>query len=193
MKKIILASTSSRRKQLLKKTGLKFETVESGFKEVMDQKKDPHQLARKLSLGKAKKVAKRYKNAIIIAADTFIVCKGEYLSKVYTDTKARGILSKLSGKIHLVITGITVIDTQQKKTVSRSVETKVHFKKLTGKEMDGYIKSKEPIGVAGSYRIQDKASFLVEKIEGDYYNVVGLPLFTLIEILKEFGINPLTG
>ena len=191
MRNIILASTSPRRKKLLKMIGLNFEAIDSGFQEVMDPKKDPHQLAQELSLGKARKAAKNYKNAIIISADTFIVInKGEYLSKVYNSQQARKMLEKLSGGIHLVITGFTVIDTKTNKTVSKSVETKIYFKKLTEKEIDAYIKSKEPIGVV-IYRIQGKGSLLIKKIEGDYYNVVGLPLFALVETLEKFGIKPL--
>lgn len=189
MKQIILASSSPRRRNLLKMIGLPFKAVESKYEEVMDLSLNPHELAKKLSLGKAREVAKNYPNAIIIAADTFIVCDGEYLSKVHNNKEAKIMLKKLSGKAHKVITGFTIIDTQTNKILTKSQETKVYFKKLTDHEIDAYIASGEPIEKAGAYAIQGLGSIFVEKIEGDYFNVVGLPIFTLIETLKEFGVN----
>jgi len=192
MKPIILASSSPRRKGLLKMIGLPFKTVESKFKEVMDISLEPHELAKKLSLGKAREVAKNFPNAIIIAADTFIVCDGEYLSKVHDNKEAKEMLKKLSGKAHKVITGFTIMDTQTNKILTKSQETKVYFKKLTNDEINAYVASGEPIEKAGAYAIQGLGSMLVEKIEGDYFNIVGLPIFTLVESLKQFGINALS-
>lgn len=190
-KKIILASASPRRKELLEKTGLKFRVVKSRYKEGVNRRLSPRQVAVSLSLGKAKAVAKKYKDTIIIAADTFIVFKGKILGKPKTAAKAKEMLRKMSGKLHSVITGFTILDTQKNKVVSQSVETKVYFKKLKPAEIDFYVKSKEPLDKAGAYAIQGLGPMLIEKIEGDYFNVVGLPIASLLEDLKKFGINVL--
>jgi len=188
MKKIILASASQRRKEILKITGLKFKVDAGDFKENMDSALKPHELARFLSDEKAKAVAGRYKKALVIAADTFIVFKGKLLGKPHTGEEARRMLKILNGKTHSVITGFTILDTEDNKKISRSVETKVSFKKLTMKEIDSYIESKEPLDKAGAYAIQGLGALIVKRIEGDYFNVMGLPLSALIEALKKFGI-----
>ncbi len=189
MKKIILASSSPRRKELLEKIGLKFEVEPSNQAEDISSGLDPHELARVLSRNKALAVASNHKNAIIIAADTFIVFQGSIMGKPSTETEAREMLTRLSGRSHAVITGFTILDTDDNKTVSKSVETKVHMKKLSSKEIDDYINSKEPLDKAGGYAIQGLGAILIEKIEGDYFNVIGLPLCSLTESLKEFGID----
>ncbi len=191
MKTIILASASPRRKLLLEKIGLIFEVEPSNYEEDMPMGLEPHGFAKKLSLKKARVVAGKNKNSIVIAADTFIVFCGQILGKPYTEKDAREMLEAISGKYHNVITGFSIIDTGKNKTLSRSVETKVYIRKLTLVEIDAYVKSGEPLDKAGAYAIQGLGSIFVEKIEGDYYNVVGLPLSALTEALKEFGINVL--
>ncbi len=101
------------------------------------------------------------------------------------------MLKSLSGKCHRVITGFTVIDTDAGKTLSRSVETDVYFRELADGDIDAYVRSGEPMGKAGAYAIQGLGSLLVERIEGDYFNVMGLPLGNLAEALREFGIDVL--
>ena len=101
------------------------------------------------------------------------------------------MLETINGKSHSVITGFTIIDTDSGKTASRSVETKVHIRKMTPEEIDAYVKSGEPLDKAGAYAIQGLGSVIVERIEGDYYNVIGLPLKALAESLKNFGVNVL--
>ncbi|MDD5039136.1 MAG: Maf family protein [Dehalococcoidales bacterium] len=186
---IILASASPRRKELLEKLGLKFKVEPGNHEEDILSGLNPHQLARNLSLEKAKTVAGKHKNAIVIAADTIGVFKGQVLGKPHTPIEARNMLKTLSGKSHSVITGFTIIDTSSHKTITKSVETKVYIKKLTLKEINAYVKSGEPLDKAGAYAIQGLGSIIVEKIEGDYFNVVGLPLSALAASLKEFGIN----
>jgi septum formation protein len=189
MKKIILASSSPRRGMLLKQIGLDFETVVSNFEEKIDLKIDVHKLAEKLSLGKAKSIAKKYNNAIIIAADTFVVFNGKIIGKPKNKKDAKRILRLLSGKIHLVITGFTILDTNINKSIIKSVETKVTFKNLSNKEIDSYIKTGEPLDKAGAYGIQEKGSIFVKKIDGDFFNIVGLPIYSVVEALKKFSIN----
>ena len=189
MKTIILASASPRRKLLLEKIGLIFEVEPSNYEEDMPLRLEPHGFAQKLSLEKAKAVASKHKNSIVIAADTLIVFGGRILGKPHTKKDAREMLEAISGKYHNVITGFSIIDTGINKTLSRSVETKVYIRNLTLAEIDAYVKSGEPLDKAGAYAIQGLGSVFVEKIDGDYYNVVGLPLSALTEALKEFGIN----
>ncbi len=189
MKKIILASGSPRRKEILESVGLKFDICVSGYEEDLGMKKEPRALARFLSRKKAEEVAYKYKNAIIIAADTFIVFRDKLLGKPHTAKEATKMLTMLNGKAHSVITGFTVLDTGTRKRVSRSIETKVYFKKLTQKEIKAYVNTKEPLDKAGAYAIQGLGALFVEKIEGDFLNVVGLPLASLAETLKGFGVN----
>ncbi len=191
IKEIILASASPRRKELLELIGLQFKVDPSDYKEDMNLKLSPYELARALSLEKAKSVAGKYNNAIIIAADTFVIIRGQILGKPHTEEEARRMLALLDGATHLVITGFTILDTDTGKRISRSVETKVTFKKLTEKEIDAYVKTKEPLDKAGAYAIQGLGSILVKRIEGDYFNVIGLPLCPLVECLAEFGIQVL--
>jgi septum formation protein len=189
MKKLILASASPRRKELLQKIGLKFEVDASNCAEEIDPAALPEELVRRISIDKAKAVAPRHQNAVIIAADTIGVIGKKVLGKPHTAAEARKMLAQISGKAHLVITGLTVLDTATDKTITKTVTTKVYIKKLTRAEIDAYVATGEPLDKAGAYGIQGLGAVIVEKIKGDYYNVVGLPLSALMEVLKEFGIS----
>ena len=191
MKPIILASASPRRKALLEQIGLKFTVDASGNDEQVEDGVEPHQLVCRISLQKAEAVSGKYTDAIIIAADTIGVIDGQIIGKPRSSEKAREMLARLSGKAHKVITGLTVLDTASQKTVSRSVETTVYMKKLTSGEMDNYVKSGEPLDKAGAYAVQGLGAVIIERIEGDYFNVMGLPLATLAEVLREFGVEVL--
>jgi septum formation protein len=176
---------------LLEQIGLKFDVEASNSIENAEPGLGPHEMARSVSLKKALAVAKKYENAVVIAADTFGVLKGKILGKPATADEAREMLAAMSGKSHSVITGFTILDTDDGKSVSRSVETRVQFRKLTDEEIDAYVRSGEPLDKAGAYAIQGLGALLVEEIDGDYFNVVGLPLNALAESLKEFGISAL--
>jgi septum formation protein len=189
MKKIILASASPRRKELLEKIRLKFEIDPSDCEEDINPEFDPQEIVQQLSIIKAKSVAARHKNALIIAADTIGVMGDKILGKPHTEDEACKMLHEISGKSHLVITGFSILDTTTNKIVTGIVNTRVYIKKLTGQEIDAYVKTGEPLDKAGAYAIQGIGAVIVEKIEGDYYNVMGLPLNALTEALKEFGIN----
>jgi len=191
MKRIVLASASPRRKALLEQIGLEF-TVDTHVREDTEfVGQEPHRLAREMSLKKAESVASSYPDAIIIAADTFGIIDGHIIGKPHSESEARSMLTALSGKSHTVITGFTVLDTCTYKAVSRSVETIVYMKLMTKSEIEAYVKTGEPLDKAGAYAIQGLGAVLVEKIEGDYSNVMGLPLGALTEVLKEWGINVL--
>lgn len=192
IKTIILASASPRKKEILKKTGLKFKVYESDYEEKMDLGLKPHELARFLSREKARDVARRHRNALVIAADTIVVLRGRLFGKPRNEEQAKEMLRALSGKAHSVITGFTIIDTAGKKEISRSVESKVFFKRLSADEIETYIRSGEPLDKAGAYGVQGLGAVIVKRIEGDFFNVVGLPLNALAESLKEFGVNVLS-
>jgi len=186
---IVLASGSPRRKELLEKVGLVFKVDPSELTEPARPDLKPLALAKFISLSKASAVASRYPDAIVIAADTFGVLRGKILGKPQSEDEARSMLTYLSGISHLVITGFTIIDTRSGKSVTRTVETRVFIRKLSPGEIDNYIKSGEPLDKAGAYAVQGLGSLIVDRIEGDYYNVVGLPLCELSEALKTFGVN----
>lgn len=190
-RKIVLASSSPRRRELLSLTGLTFTVEASDYEEVLVPGVDPRLLARRLSCKKAKAVAKKYRNALIIAADTFIVFGDILLGKPSSKEDAMRMLGLLNGQSHSVITGVTIIDTASRKILSRSVETRVWFRKLTKQELASYVRTGEPLDKAGAYAIQGLGSLIVERIEGDYFNVIGLPLSSLVEALKKFGIHVL--
>ena len=189
MKKIVLASASPRRKELLEQIGLQFVVEPSNHDEQVDFGLSPHELARSLSLEKAKVVAENHTNSIIISADTFVVLGDKILGKPETDSEAREMLTLLNGKTHSVITGFTILDTYDTKAVTDSVETTVYIKSMSRDDIEAYIATTEPIGKAGAYAIQGLGAVIVERIEGDYTNVVGLPLNALADSLKEFGIR----
>ena len=188
---IVLASASPRRKELLEQLGLKFEVESGNHTENVQSKLRPHELAKVISREKALAVAGKRQNAIIIAADTIGVLDGEILGKPRSAEEARQMLAALSGKSHLVITGFTILDTSDDRAVSKSVGTRVYVKKLSPKEIEAYVASGEPLDKAGAYAIQGLGAAIVESIEGDYFNVVGLPLSALAESLKEFGVRVL--
>jgi septum formation protein len=188
---IVLASASPRRKELLAQIGLEFEVEPSNYVEGMSPKLKPHELAQAISREKALAVAVKRENAIVIAADTFVVFRDKVMGKPRSEAEAKDMLMALSGKTHSVITGFTVQDTADDMIVSKSVETRIHVKRLTTEEVDAYVASKEPLDKAGAYGIQGLGAVLVDRIEGDYFNVMGLPLNALTESLKEFGINVL--
>jgi len=190
MGKIILASTSPRRKELLEKIGIPFAVEASDYKEDMSLKLKPLELAKVLSAGKAEAVAERHKgeNAIIIGADTFVVLGNRILGKPHTPERAKEMIKEMSGKIHSVITGFTIISVRSGTKISKAVKSKVVFRKLTDKEINNYVKNGEPLDKAGAYSTQGLGSILINRIEGDYNSIDGLPIVPLIAELKKFGV-----
>jgi septum formation protein len=187
MKQIILASKSPRRKQILQQVGLEFTIAVSDFDETQIKFKTPEDLVEKLSFEKAKVIAVKNPNAIIIGADTTVIYKNEIIGKPTSKQDAIRILKLLSGNIHEVVTGFTVISGN--KSITKHVTSKVKFKKLSEAEIKAYVLTGEPMDKAGGYGIQDKGGLFVEDIQGDYFNVVGLPIFAVSEVLKQFGVE----
>jgi septum formation protein len=188
-KPVVLASASPRRKEILEKAGLKFLVDASEVEEKLDENMDPAELAISISLMKAESARARHRGSIIIAADTLGVLNGSLLGKPDDAAHARKMLASMSGKCHEVITGFTIMDSDTGRTTSRAVRTLVYFKMLSERQIDKYVNSGEPLGKAGAYAIQGSGAELVDKIEGDYYNVVGLPVHALAGELAGYGIE----
>lgn len=188
-KKIILASVSPRRADLLRQIGLRFEIRPSAVDEGKEPKESLENYVKRVALSKALKAAEGAADAIIIAADTIVVINKKRLGKPESPESAAAMLKRLSGRCHTVMTGVAVCDTLTKKKITKVVKTKVWFRRLEDKEIADYVRSGEPIDKAGGYGIQGKASVFVKKIEGDYFNIVGLPLNTLYKILMALPLN----
>ena len=194
MTEFVLASASPRRKELLEKMGLQFSIVVSEADESTVSRDIPVNLyVQELALLKASATAKmllRNKKALIIAADTIVTLDGEILGKPDGEDGAKKMLSSLSGRTHEVYTGYCIMRISDGKTVCNSIKTEVKFKTLTEQKIRSYIESGEPMDKAGAYGIQGLGSMLIEKINGDYFNVVGLPVSALADTLeKEFDIE----
>ena len=194
MEKIVLASASPRRRELLEQIGIKFDIVVSNEPEdEIDKSLSPENYTSELALMKACNVAKKLtgtkrKDSLIIAADTVVYSDGKIIGKPKDSDDAFRILKSLSGKAHEVYTGICVMRLTDGYATSKSIKTTVKFKELTDKTIKAYIKTGEPADKAGAYGIQGRGAVLVEEICGDYFNVVGLPLSALYDVLiSEFG------
>jgi septum formation protein len=184
-KPLILASVSPRRAQLLKQVGLQFEIQAAGVEEVYNGQK-PVDFAVQISLEKAKAVAHSVENAIILAADTIVLLNDKILGKPKDRTEAVTMLTRLSGRRHEVISGYTLYDRPADKIISNHEETSVWFRDIDQEEIEAYVATGSPLDKAGAYGIQDDfGAVFVRKIDGCYYNVVGLPLAKVYSDLKE--------
>ena len=191
--RFILASASPRRREILENISLDFEIIADESEEIMIEGEKPYDTVKRLAMQKAKNIAagiESGENTIVIGADTVVSIDGKILGKPKDEIEAKDMLLTLSGRINTVYTGLAVIETQSGKEVSDFVSTGVKFRNLSEKEIENYIRSGEPMDKAGAYGIQKIGGLFVESINGDYFNVVGLPLCRLGEILsEEFGIN----
>jgi len=185
MKKIILASASPRRKQILRKLGLKFRVMPSRIKENIGHRFSLIKLKR-LALEKALSAAKKFKSGIVIGADTVVVLKGKVYGKPKDLNGAKKMLGILSGTAQYVWTAVSVVDAATKKTAITTVRSKVVMKKLKPKEID--MLAAKNLDKAGAYAAQDDDRY-IERIEGSFTNVVGFPVEALKQLLKKFGIS----
>lgn len=185
---IILASASPRRKELLSNMGIDFSVIVANADETAVDKSVPPQIyVEELAFIKAVAVAEQVKknnNSLIIAADTVVINNGRILGKPSDEQEAFEILQGLSGKSHEVYTGVCVMRTEDAYTVCRHACTSVTFKRLSDDKIRNYINTGEPMDKAGAYGIQRLGAMFVEKINGDYFNVVGLPVSMLAEVLE---------
>ena len=186
---IILASQSPRRKELLGQMGLKgFKVTSPDVDEGVDEKLHPSLMVEELSLRKAKAVAAHADDDdIIIAADTVVALEGTALGKPMDEADAFTMLSALSGNRHYVYTGYTVLRGEQVETTHEV--TVVNFRELEAEEIEHYIATGEPMDKAGAYGIQGLGALLIDRIEGDYFNVMGLPIQKLSRTLTRFGLD----
>ncbi|MGA1825357.1 MAG: Maf family protein [bacterium] len=180
---LILASASPRRKDLLQTLNLQFRIIPSHIEET-NMPGSPEEKARAWALQKAEAIAREF-HGIIIGADTIVVLGEKIFGKPRDVYEAKHMLSQLSGKTHSVITGLALINTQTNCRISESVETKVTFRSLETGEIDSYVASGEPMDKAGAYGIQGTGAHFVEKLEGCYTNVVGLPLTSFRKYLQK--------
>lgn len=184
--KYILASKSPRRKQLLKQIGLNATAVDSGATELELKDHNPIHLVRHNSVLKSESVAANYKKEIVIGADTIVLLGKEILNKPRDLRQAKEYLKALSGNLHYVYTGINVINSKSGKVKFAYEKTSVYFRTLQKDEIDYYVKKFKPLDKAGAYGIQDDFGCLfIEKIKGDYYNIMGLPLVKLYETIQK--------
>ncbi len=186
--KIVLASGSPRRKELLEMMGLEFEICPAKSEESVEPGLSAEETVMSLARAKAREVAAAFPaGTAVIAADTIVWAEGKILGKPKDRNDAVQMLEMLSGRTHSVFTGICVICDDV--TVVGAEETEVCFRRLSRREIETYVETGEPMDKAGAYGIQGKASVFVEGIKGDYFNVMGLPLCRLGEILKTIGVH----
>ena len=179
---LILASGSPRRKEILDTMGLTYSVDVSDVDESLAGL--PEDMVLELSRRKAQAVAPRHSGAVILAADT-LVYGDEVLGKPHDAGEARRMLAGLSGRWHSVYTGVTMMDTRSGRTLSRADVTRVHFIPLTTEDIDAYVATGEPLDKAGAYGIQGRGGMLIDRIEGSYSNVVGLPMALVRSMLLE--------
>ena len=182
---LILASQSPRRRELLGLTGLDFIVRVADIDETMDPGRTPFEEVARVSRLKALAVS-REPGDVVIAADTIVVCEGKMLGKPRDESDAFRILSLLSGRTHEVMTGMTVL--RDEEIVTHTEVTKIHFRELHPEEIRAYIATGEPMDKAGAYGIQGGAALFADQMEGDYYNVMGLPVCRLAMILRSLGL-----
>jgi len=183
MKDLILASGSPRRKELFDLLEIPYRVEVSNADEVLDYNLPIEKMIENVAYQKGKAVYQNNQNSVVVAADTVVVIDNEILGKPKNKEMCKEMMKKLSGKTHDVITGIAIF--VDGKVIQDYEITHVHFVKLTDEEINEYIESSEPYDKAGGYAIQGKAALFIDKIEGNYHNVVGLPIYKVYSYLKE--------
>ncbi len=185
--RLILASASPRREELLRQLGMSFSVVPSELREELPPG-PPQESARALALAKARAVAGRVGIGVVLGADTIVVLGGTVLGKPRDADDARRMLRALSGKLHEVITGVALVEAPGRRQTSAAAVTRVQMDQYGDEDIETYLSTGEPYDKAGAYAIQGAGSRLVARVEGCYTNVVGLPLTTTRRLLAEWGI-----
>lgn len=186
MAEIILASASPRRKELLETAGISFTVKVADVEEVIEKNMSADKVVMSLALQKASAVAKDNPDAVVIGADTVVVLDGEILGKPKSEENAVELLMMLSGRVHTVYTGVAIIKGEKVKNFCEA--TQVEFYPLEKEEAEAYVATKEPMDKAGAYGIQGRGCVLIKKINGDYFNVVGLPVSAVYRELRDFNV-----
>lgn len=194
MRRIILASTSPRRQEILRSLGVRFEVVAPQVEESFSSALPPAEIAKELARRKVEEVASRVTPpALIIGADTIVVHQEKVLGKPRDEREAKEILAALQGDEHTVFTGVAVLGLPEGRLITDHAATRVFFTPLTAEEIAAYVATGEPLDKAGAYAAQGRGALFLRRIEGCYFNVVGLPVSLLCYLLRQFGINLLTG
>lgn len=185
----ILASQSPRRRELLSMLGLKFEIQTADIDETMDPSLPVEEAVAQVCLKKARCVGEQNPGRLVVAADTIVVVDEKKLGKPQSPTQAKQMLRLLSGREHRVMTGFCLW--QDGRWETHVETTKMRFRQLCDEEIDAYVATGSPMDKAGAYGIQDQAAIFVQSLEGDYYNVMGLPLCALTRRLRAWGVEVL--
>lgn len=183
-RKVVLASASPRRLAILRQVGVEPEVCAVDIEEIkeLSGNMDEEALTVRNATMKAQAAAEKYDDALVIAADTIVVLEGQIFGKPADEAEAKGMLSLLSGRVHQVYTGICLIDTRSGRSISGADICQVTFSRLSNQIIDEYVADGEPMDKAGAYAIQGKGALLVDKIDGDYYTVMGLSLTLLRQL-----------
>jgi len=189
MQRIILASGSVRRKEILELLGLEFEVVESGYDEDLIKTDDPVELVEELALQKALLVAKQFDDALIIGGDTTVYARGELVGKPIDKKDAQRIIRLLSGTTHLVITGVAVVNSLTGDSVVGHEEGFVRFRELSEDEIKKYVESEVWRGFAGGYAIQGAAAPFVSEQTGSWSAIIGMPVVLVVDLLEQMGVG----
>lgn len=193
---IILASTSPRRQELIASLRVPFEIMPSDASEEISSGLEPEQIVEILSLRKAntvyRKLSEANKHGIVVGSDTIVVLEGDVLGKPVDDQDAVRMLSLLQGRTHKVYSGVACVDVVTGQSIVRHRVTSVSMKPLNHEQIMSYVRSGEPSDKAGAYAIQGLGACIVDSIEGDYFNVVGLPISLLSDMLSEMGMDVLS-
>lgn len=184
---LILASGSPRRSELLQNMNLTFDVIKSNIEEVIDPTLSPTEIVQSLAFQKAASVARNYRDAYVIGADTIVSLDNQILGKPKDEEEAIDMLTLLSGREHHVVTGVSIMN--QEENITFYEKTVVEFWNLTSDEIWKYIRTGEPMDKAGAYGIQEFGAYLVKKINGDYFSVVGLPIAKVMRSLKKLGFS----
>lgn len=182
--KLILASRSPRRAEILQAVAWEFEAITAGIDEALLPAEDAVTYVKRLAVTKAKAVAAKVQRGLVLGADTTVVVEGEILGQPGDAENARRMLSLLSGKWHEVITGVALVRAESKRSIVDHVVTRVRFSEMSDQEIAWYAASGEPFDKAGAYAIQGLASLFVEEVDGEYFNIVGLPIRKVYELTK---------
>ena len=183
--KLVLASSSPRRTELLNRAGWPHEVVVAGIDETVRPGEDPAAYVQRLARSKAEAVAHKLEEGVVLGADTTVVVANQILGQPVDEAEAKRMLGLLNGKWHDVLTGVALVRVGGESRVAYET-TRVRFAEMSESEIDWYIASGEPFGKAGAYGIQGKAALFIEEIQGDYFNIMGLPIRLVYELAEKF-------
>lgn len=184
-RKLVLASSSPRRTEILERAGWPHEVMIAGIDESVQAQEDPATYVQRLARSKAEAVAQRLETGLVLGADTTVVIENQILGQPGDEADAKRMLNLLNGKWHEVLTGVALVEVGGESRVGYE-QTRVRFAEMSESEIDWYIASGEPFGKAGAYGIQNKAALFIEEIQGDYFNIMGLPIRLVYELAADF-------